>query len=293
MDLKNMPKCRLEARAKLISTDALKRCDEAVHYLKNHYSKSQELERALAFVDFDLQDAMRADFESLGRVWLFPGGEASDELSECLNRALDATYKSARDNMRRALELMLVGAYFSHSHKSPAEAQSWLKSERHTPGFTKAVEAMCKLPRFDHFHQDHNWKESLCELYWELCDTIHTKGEKHSLRHIQPIHLMVNSVRVPEFDKQALTATIDLFLKTVTHIAIIVAAYNPILLVGLPLLEKFADNPPLSGFFDKEQSTQLWNLIPSDYHASLRHIVNTDDEVISAVNWVESLPDIF
>ena len=73
----------------------------------------------------------------------------------------------------------------------------------------------------------------------------------------------------------------------------ILAAYNPVLLVGLPLLQKFADNPPLSGFFEEPQAETLWRLIPAHYHPSLRHIVETDEEVLSVIEWMNDLPDKF
>ena len=81
------------------------------------------------------------------------------------------------------------------------------------------------------------------------------------------------------------------YLLTISHIAVILAAYNPILLVGLPLEQKFADNPPLSGFFNEGQSKLLWELIPPQYHFSLNHIVKTDDEVQSILSWIDGLPD--
>jgi hypothetical protein len=293
VDLKDLPRCPLEARVLLVSQHAADRASLAADYIKSRYPRRNEFDQAREFVDQDLLDCMRSDFDSLGRVWLFPATEASDELSECLNRVLDAAYKGARDNMRRALELILVGAFFSHSHISPEDAKSWLKSTRGAPYFSRAVKDLAALPRFERFNADHNWVDVVSRFYWDLCDTIHTKGEQHSLHHLQPVHATINSIRVPEFNEVALGASLDLYLETVSHMAVILAAYNPVLLVGLPLLQKFADNPPLSGFFEEPQAEVLWKLIPAHYHSSLRHIVDTDDEVLSVVEWMDSLPDKF
>ena len=291
MDLKGLPRCPLEARAFIVSQQAVDRANLTIGYIKERYQRYEEFNQASTFADDDLFDGMRSDFDSLGRVWLFPATEASHELSECLNRILDAAYKGARDNMRRALELILVGAFFSHSHISPEDAKSWLKSTRNTPFFTKAVKDLAALPRFASINADHNWVDAVSQFYWELSDTIHTKGEKHSLRYIQPFNTTINSVRVPTFDEGALKTSLDLYLQTVSHIAVILAAYNPVLLVGLPLGEKFADDPPLSGFFEESQTERIWKLIPAHYHSSLRHIVDTDKEVLSIVQWIDSLPD--
>ncbi|MGD8564275.1 MAG: hypothetical protein PVG03_17165 [Desulfarculaceae bacterium] len=262
-------------------------------YIKNRYLRREEFDLAWDFVYLDLLDCMRSDFDSLGRVWLFPAVEAFDELSECLNRILEAAYKGARDNMRRALELVVVGAFFSHSHTSPEDAKSWLKSTRDTPFFRRAVRDLASLPRFDRFNANHNWVDAISRFYWDLCDTIHTKGERHSLRHLQPVQITISGIRIPEFNEDSLKASLDLYLHTISHIAVVLAAYNPVLLVGLPLLQKFADNPPLSGFFEELQSERLWKLIPVRYHSSLRHIVKTDEEVRSVVEWMDLLPDKF
>jgi hypothetical protein len=293
MDLKDLPRCPLEARVLLVSQHAADRARLALDYIKNRYPRRNEFDQAREFMDQYLLDCMRSDFDSLERVWLFPATEASDELSECLNRVLDAAYKGARDNMRRALELILVGAFFSHSHISPEDAKSWLQSTRGTPFFSRAVKDLAVLPRFDRLNADHNWVDVVNRFYWDLCDTIHTKGEKHSLRHLQPVHTKINSIRVPEFNEVAIEASLDLYLQTVSHMAVILAAYNPVLLVGLPLLQKFADNPPFSGFFEEPQAEVLWKLIPAHYHSSLRHIVDTDEEVLSVVRWMASLPNKF
>lgn len=293
MDLSNLPSCSLDARVLLVSQHAADRARLAVEYIKNKYPRRKEFDQARDFVDHDLLDCMRSDFDSLARVWLFPATEAADELSESLNRILDAAYKGAHDNMRRALELILVGAFFSHSRISPDEAKSWLKSTRGTPYFARALEEMAALPRFERFDSDHNWAKEVSRFYWDLCDTIHTKGEKHSLRQLQPVHTTINSIRIPEFNEKVLGATLELYLQTVSHMAVILAAYNPVLLVGLPLLQKFADNPPLSGFFEEPQAELLWSLIPAHYHSSLRYIVETDEEVRSVVDWINSLPDKF
>jgi hypothetical protein len=226
-------------------------------------------------------------------VWLFPATEATDELSECLNRLLDCSYKGSRDNMRRALELILVGVFFSHSHISPEDAKCWLNSKRRTPYFSQVVKDLSVLPRFERFNADHNWADVISQFYWDLCDTIHTKGEKNSLRELQPVHTIVNSIRIPEFNENMLRASLDLYLETVSQIAVILAAYNPVLLVGLPLLQKFADNPPLSGFFEESQAETLWRLIPAHYHQGFRHIIETDEEVLSFITWMNDLPDKF
>jgi hypothetical protein len=291
MDLKNVPSCPLDARVFLVCEHTAERARLAVDYIKNRFPDSRAFTEVREFVDHDLLDCMRSDFESLGRVWLFPATEAADELSECLNRFLDCSYKGSRDNMRRALELILVGVFLGHSHIPPEKAKSWVDSTLDTPFFSQVVKDLSTLPRFDRLNADHNWAETIKKFHRRLCDTIHTKGESHSLRILQPVHGVINSIRIPEFNEEALRLSLDLYLQTVSHIAVIFAAYNPVLLVGLPLAQKFADNPPLTGFFDEFQSEAMWKLIPAQYHASLHHIAKTDEELLSVIRWINDLPD--
>lgn len=207
------------------------------------------------------------------------------------DRIIECSYKASRDNMRRALELILVGAYFSQSHISPDEAESWLKSMGRTPFFNKTVKQLVAFPRFDLLKKRHQWDSIVNKFYWGLCDTIHTNGEKYSLRQLQPVSRVINSVWVPTFDEEALRTALDLYLGTVGHIALILAAYNPVLLVGLPLFEKFGDNPPMSGYFEEAQSERLWGLISAEFHPTLQSIAKTDDEVLTVEKWMDGLPD--
>jgi|SRR5882724_2883449 len=293
MDLNNLPSCPLEARVILVNGHSVDRARLAIDYIKNRFPQSKVFEEVTDFFKHDLIDCMRSDFESLERVWMFPATEASDELSECLNRLLDCSYKNSRDNMRRALELILVGVFFSHSHISSEEAKGWLNSTRGTPFVSKVVKELSAFPRFERLNSEHKWADVISEFYWELCDTIHTRGLNHSLRQLQPVHATINSIRIPAYNEDALRSSLDLYLQTASHIAVILAAYNPVLLRGLPVLQKFADNPPLSGFFEECQSNTLWKLIPAQYHGSFRHIVETDEEVLSVVAWMNDLPDKF
>jgi hypothetical protein len=280
-----------EAVAMLRSEQAIERARLADAFIREKYSQSVAFQESLNFLKNDLVDCMRSDIESVGRLWLFPAFEAWSELLECLNRIIECSYKASRDNMRRALELILVGAYLSQSHISPDEAKLWLKSMSETPFFSKTVKRLVALPRFDMLKKMHQWDLILKEFYFGLCNTIHTNGEKHSLNKIQPVSRVINSVRVPSLNEEALRISLDLYLETVGHIALILAAYNPVLLVGLPLFEKFGDNPPMCGYFEEAQSERLWGLISPEYRPTLQSIVKTDEEVLEVEKWMDGLPD--
>lgn len=291
MDIQKLPKCPLRARADLITEYSSELATRTADYVHGKYENSDQLFECLTFMDLDMLDCMRSDYESLGRIWIFPAIEAADELGESINRILQCAYKSVRDNLRRALELVLVGAYFSLSNISADDAKRWLYSERQTPFISRLLKPLCASGNFRILVDEHKWDEKIQAFYWNLCDTIHTRGKAHSLRELQPAHSRINGVALPEINEDALASCLDVFIMTVRNISVILAAYNPILLVGLPMIQKFGPDGPFSGFFEYDQSDRLWRIIPQEFYPAFKMITEQDIDVISARDWVENLPD--
>ena len=82
------------------------------------------------------------------------------------------------------------------------------------------------------------------------------------------------------------------FGNTRALVQIPLALYNPILLVGLPLPEKFGMNPPFSGFYEQGESDLLWELLPEKYQPFFREVWQSDAEVLSLIQWFDSLPTL-
>jgi len=198
---------------------------------------------------------------------------------------LQCAYKASLDNMRRALELVVMAAYFDAFQMTSDKGRMWLDSYAKTPYFRKTVEALSCRSRFHLITNEQNWVEDICNLYYSLCDAIHTKGQKYSLSELQQTNIRMSGTAVPQFNAKKLANVLDLFIRTVQLIAVTLAAYNPILLVKLPYDEKFGENPFLSGFFENGQTELLWTVIPQTYHSCFRKIVETDDEVKSILDW--------
>ncbi len=291
MDLKDLPNDHLEARVILLTEGAKERAQATLDHIRGNSALASRLDEYLDFAQYDILDCMRSDWDSLARVWVFPATEAADELSESLNRLLDCAYKAARDNMRRALELIAVGVYLGAAHVSADEARKWLDSTRCTPFFSRTVDELATLPRFDTLTKRCNWADDLKSFDWVLSDTIHTRGVKHSIRQLQPSQLHINSMWLPQFAAEHLDHGLRLWMQTIEHLCVLLAAYNPVLLVGLPLTGKFGIDGPLSGFFEEGQSAALWKLLPAKYHEVFREIASDDSEVASIRDWIESLPD--
>ncbi len=291
MDLNKLPRDPLEARVLLLTEGARERTSAAANHIKNSFRDRAKFQRCLDFVQYDILDCMRSDWEPLARVWVFPATEAEDELSEGLNCLLGCAYKASRDNMRRALELIVVGVYFGTAHVSANEAREWLNSTRKTPFFSKTVDELAQMPRFDLLNAGCNWANELKDFNWGLSDTIHTRGTNHSLRELQPSTFHINSLWLPHFSPVHLEQGLLLWIETIEHLCVLLAAYNPVLLVGLPLAQKFGPDGPLSGFFEEGQTELLWELIPDRYHSVFRKISHEDDEVLTLRQAIEDLPD--
>ena len=110
--------------------------------------------------------------------------------------------------------------------------------------------------------------------------------------HIQPSFVCIGGKHVPHFAKEALAKTLDTYVETIRKTASILAIINPILLVGLPLDEKFGLNPPVSGFFNEAQAERLFHLVPNEAQQFFDKLVKTDKEVLVVVEWCKQLPDL-
>lgn len=279
-------------RAALLLRGAEHRVSDAVSFIRSRYADAASLEASRVFASVDLLDAPRSEVQTFMKVGFFPWNEAHFELSEALNHALSGAYKAVYDNCRRALELVAVGIYFQQAHVLEADARAWVKSDSGTPFFGKTIRELVKSSRFEQLDKSIGWTKAVMQFYWQICDTVHIKGERHSSKVVQPSHRYVNSIPIREFDARALTTVLDLFVLTCRHIATLLAAENPVLLVGLDLSGKFGLNPPMSGYFEAGQAARLNDLILPEAKPIFAALISEDDEVQSAVQWVNGLADV-
>ncbi|MFI5298057.1 MAG: hypothetical protein ACHREM_08160 [Polyangiales bacterium] len=292
LDLNARPSDPYERRAAIISFGSKERGDRAVQFIKHEYADAPLLETCRRFVFTDFLDTPRSDIPAIRRVWFFPWIETQYELGEALSHALLANYKAVIDSCRRALELTVVGTYFQQAHVPEEQAKRWMKSEQDTPMFSRALGVLLKTSRFSALDAKANWSTATKQFYWDLCDVVHVRGTRHGFRALQPSHLHLDDVSMREFTAERLKETLDTIVRTCRHIAGIVAAENPVLLVGMDMAQKFGMNPPLSGFFDEAQAERLKQLILPEFAAVFERFRAEDDEVRSVVSWFEGLPDI-
>ena len=292
MDLTKIPSDPFESRLEFLKEGFSVFANLTIEYIQKEYPQKSNLYKCLDFMSNSISETSRSDLETLNRVWFFPINEATNELNECLFRILETAYKSGYDNLRRALELVVTGSYFSMNNIDENDAKGWLNSQRETPLFSRAIKSLMHDKRFSKLEYETLWVTELKNFYWSLSDIIHTRGINFSLATLQPSNFSYNEIRVKQFSQENLKILLDTFIETVKHICTSIAITNPILLIGLPIDEKYGFDVPVSGFFREHQSNELWDLINSSTKEFFKNLTSTDIELLSISKWMDELPDM-
>lgn len=287
-----LEKCPYRRRATLLKEVNAEIIDASVNYINNQYKKAIWLDSALKFCEWDLAEAPLGNADLLRRVGFFPWTEAVSDFDTSITLAFQSYYKASIDHIRRGLELVLVGSFFNSSIADEEQARDWLRSERGTPHFNRALEKLTKMPRFSALEEEIQWSDSLKSFYYKLCDIVHVKGVEASFQKLQPSYANYSGIRAPAFVALSLEQILDTFIEAVRFCATLLALSNPTLLVGLPLDEKFGLNGPMSGFFCHAQAERLRSLLSIGTESYFRRLIEIDDEVLSLVRWVQNFPDI-
>lgn len=292
MDLLNLPSDHFEAREKILLESSTVNMAKCVEYINERYEHREELQGAIDFCFHDLIESPRGDVQSLEKLGFFPWVEASKELDQSLSLILKGHFKHAYDSYRRAIELVVTGAFYVLENVDATKAREWMSSDRSTPNFKRACEALIKESRFNELNSQCNWLRDILSLYWSLSDVVHVKGVENSLSEISPIYSFIYGVGDPAFTEKGCKPALDAYLSTINHIAVVVAASNPYILQGFDLDIKFGLNPPASGFFYPRQSERLLDLLPKGYRSHFEKVRDTDEDLKGVREWFESIPDI-
>lgn len=293
LDLRTLPEGPYRLRAAIVQSALPEIHDRTIRFIEEKYPQRETLEAALLFATYSLGEAPPPAAESLLRLGFFPWLEASWEVDWAITHALCANYKATHDSARRALELCVVAAYFLSFDASAADARAWLQSDARTPFFTRAIdERLAKTERWKALSAVTDWPKRLKECYHRLSDVVHVRGVKHAARTVQPFHTVIGAHHVASFDESAVTVALDALVEAVRLIAVVVALTNPVLLVGLPIDQKFGLNPPASGLLNEVQSSRLRSLVPSELVRPLELLAATDPVSRGIIDWVKNLADL-
>lgn len=96
--------------------------------------------------------------------------------------------------------------------------------------------------------------------------------------------LPINNDTIDEF--------IALFIETVRCLLVSLYLYNPILLKGMPIDEKFGYDFPVSGYYNDSQAEMMKKLIPEKYRDFFKNLETSDDEIIETEKSILARPDI-
>jgi len=293
IDLTKLPDDHFERRRLLLLDGLEDQASSLCNYLAAHYPQRDLLQACSEFVYLDLTDGCKGDADSLVvRLGFFPWVEVEMELGECLNCLILERLKGTMDSLRRALELAVVAAYFSQANVPSKEAREWLASRGNTPFFSKAIKHLAEAPGFCAAQSSWQWADAVKKLYWNLCDYSHCKGLEFSLRALSNGVADVCGVSLLWPKSETRGRIFDLYIEVVQQIATILVLYNPVLMIGLPVDEKFGLWGPASGIFNAAQTARLKRVLPATYRDALAQIAQNDNQAQSICEWVKNMPDL-
>ncbi|MBK8501524.1 MAG: hypothetical protein IPL46_04550 [Saprospiraceae bacterium] len=281
-----------EKKGKIFILDIDDRVHRSLKFLQDDYSNYEILKTANEFVDWCQTDATRSDFQTLSKVGMYPNTESEIELDYAIKHALIGSYKSAYGNLRRALELIVVFIYFMHEKIAKEKAISWLSAKNDTPSFSRTLKKIKLYERFSEIENKFEWSNQVQQLFWELSDFGHNKGQKNGYRDLNKLNFHASHTFVPNLNFETLESFANFYIKTVKEIVTLLALYNPKILLGLPIDEKFGLNPPFSGFFYEGQAEIVFKLIPENYQEHFKMLRDNDQENKDIIEWFESMPDL-
>lgn len=268
------------------------RLKASLEYIKTKYKKYDLLNQCIEFISYHHSEAVKADFKQLYTVGYFPATETEMELDYSIKHVLIGSYKAAFADLRRALELSLISVYLTSESCDTKKAVDWITSKGDTPRFSTSIDKLIKIERYKEFNEEYNWKKNLQELYWQLSDFSHNKGQIKGYRELHKTRSFINSTSRPSINFDTIDTFCDFYIRTVEEIVVLLSLYNPIILVGVPLEEKFGLYGPASGFFHDGQAELVHLLIPENYKKYFRQLAENDDEIKGYIEYFNSLPDL-
>ena len=282
----------LELKGEIFVYGIEDRMKASLDYIKTKYKKNDLLNKCIEFISYHHSEAVRADFKQLYTVGYFPATETEMELDYSIKHALIGSYKAAFADLRRALELSLISVYLTSETCETKKAVDWITSQCDTPHFSNSLDKLIKIERYKEFNDKYNWKTNLKNLYWQLSNFSHNKGQLNGYRELHRTRSFIGSTSSPSINFETIDKFCDFYIKTVEEIVVILSLYNPIILVGVPLYEKFGLNGPASGFFYDGQAESVHLLIPENYKKYFKDLAENDNEIKGFQDYFKSLPDL-
>lgn len=306
MNFSDFPTDPFALRGMLFTLDIDERVAESVRYLQETYHRKDRLYVCQEFMDYVYADCFRGSFKEWDKHGGFPAVETGHQFDYAIKQALVGSYQAAFGHLRSCFELTLLSVYFSFEKHfldgenwlamsgldwkaAQRQERKWLDSLTDTPFFSSMLKVLKKKERFADFDAACAWLEKLKSNYYLLSDHTHIKGYKMGTQAMNAVRSHFNSSSFHPINTDSLSLFLDAVIQTIENLAVMIALYNPVVLVELDLEEKFGINEPI-GFIHPGQSRQLLSLIPPAYQSYFEQLAKTDQEIMDISHWVDSLP---
>ncbi len=308
LKLNELPKDGFELRGKLFSFGIDDRISQSIGYIQNEFNLKDKLYLCCEFMDYVYLDTFKGDIRELNKHGGFPAIETSYQFDFSIKHAISGSYKAAFDNLRSCLELTTLSIYFSFDKDILVEEdilsmssneildalqneKKWLNSLSNTPFFSQMIKRIEKEERVASFNSSHNWIEKLKQNYYTLSDYTHIKGYKMGIQEMSSIKTNFSRSCFHNVNMYSLNLFLTLLIETVENIVLLISLYNPMVLLELPLEEKFGINEPV-GFIHISQAEIVNQLIPKIYEPYFDKLKTDDEELLGLAEWVNSLPSL-
>lgn len=224
-------------------------------------------------------------FESQARIGYFPFAEASTDGAFAIDLALSGLYKPAYSCLRSFLELSFVGLHYLALPDRDRSGVKWLEGESSTPFRSRVVRALQAHPQFSAAAKKVDLFGRFDSLYGRLSDITHTKGLDYG-------HIKISKANFPRFVDSSLREFSQAAHEAASLVATAFSILRPVVLIPLPLFEKFGLNPPASGFLEGSEVEDVMSLLPSGHREWLGSRGDSDEEARSVLAWILELPDL-
>jgi hypothetical protein len=294
LDFNKIPSDFLDKREVTFLYDINDRFKKSKEIVRSNFDKNERLEAAFDFLTYGiLGESIKGDFDSLSRTWFFPSSEAEKELDNSINHCLIGSYKAAYDYLRRGLELVLTNIYLTSENTPREKAIKWVDSKSNTPFFSREVISnIIKYNRFDWIEEKYHWSKEIKDFYYKICDIVHVNGTANSYDRLNRTNIFLSGTTLVNIKEDTIIAFFNDFIEAMGFISLALSLYNPVILIDLPMTEKFGLNPPMCGFLEMGLAETVNILIPDKYKPYCEFLKNNDDEILGIKNWIESMPSL-
>ena len=197
-------------------------------YLQDKSELTSDLKNINFFATQVFEHCFPSDINRLKKIMWFPLIEAALELEYSVFFAKAGIYKVAYMCLRNFMELSLV--YFFYVLSAKSRGNAWVKGNVPTPFKREILAVLFENEDFQKFDNDMHIKNAINQIYSDLSDICHTRGQPCS-------HLNMSRANFPQFIEESLKAFLQKTKDVINIVITCFAGVNPIILFPIPIQE--------------------------------------------------------